>query len=87
MGLAIIENGKLLYGDAQEFKNMQLLEIGAELLRMQASIEKLKVELESALQVVNDLIGSAVAVKYAPVPIHEPEPKPPSAAGVRHRRG
>lgn len=52
MAITVIENGKVVYGDPQELRSVQLAEMRAELERIEADIERLMASLQAAQALV-----------------------------------
>ena len=88
MGLLVIVDGKVVYGDPQELKNMQLQGVRQECERLESNIVRFVAELMAAQGVVKVMADDAQAVPVSmrqPVPPAAPpeEPAPPAAPPLR----
>jgi hypothetical protein len=48
MGLAVVVDGRVVYGDPSELRQQQMVEIGEELDRLGSEVDKLMASLEAA---------------------------------------
>jgi DNA-binding NarL/FixJ family response regulator len=58
MGMAVIVDGKVVYGDANELKNVQLAEVSRELERLAADTQRLVLTLDVAKETLIALLAT-----------------------------
>jgi hypothetical protein len=58
MGMAVIVDGKVVYGDANELKNVQLAEVAKELERLSTDMERLMLTLDVAKEALVALLAT-----------------------------
>jgi predicted house-cleaning NTP pyrophosphatase (Maf/HAM1 superfamily) len=80
MGMAVIVDGQVVYGDAAELKNMQLAEVSRELERLSGDIHRLLVALNVAKESLTAMLKEMTPVVRTPV-------APDEEAHTPRRRG
>jgi chromosome segregation ATPase len=71
MGLAVIVDGKVVYGDEQELKNAQMREVRQELDRLTTDVERLVAALEAAKETLEPVLTEMHTQERMTQPAHQ----------------